>query len=195
MLWSLTGLAGAPAAALPLTYGITPNSTDISFVVDILGVATAEGAFKRFSGSLVLDIDHPELSTVSVRIDSKSAAMGWEPAQSMVTGESYLDGEHFPEIQFSSRTVTLTGKDKVRLEGVLTLRGVSHWESFDAELLDRQQDGERGADLADFAAVGTVHRSDYLMVADRAILDDRVTFTIRTRLLLNGPLFSPVPVP
>jgi len=186
-------MAAKPAAASPLTYRISPASTDIGFAVDLLGLATTEGSFRRFSGHLVLDMEHPEQSSVSVRIDSNSAEMGWEPAESMVVGESYLDGAHFPEIMFSSDRVTLTGKDKVRMEGMLTLRGVSHWESFEAELLDRQWDEEQGADLADFAATGTVRRSDYQMSADQAVLDDRVTFTIRTRLLVrSAPLIPAV---
>jgi polyisoprenoid-binding protein YceI len=186
----LLGTAGLPASAVPLTFGISPGSTDIGFAVDILGVATAAGAFRHFSGSLTLDLDHPEKSAVIVRIDSNSAAMGWEPAASMVAGESYLDVDHYPEIRFASHLVTITGKDRVRMEGMLTLRGVTHWESFEAELVDRRMDPENSADSAEFAAIGSVRRSDYQMDGGQAFLDDRVTFTIRTRLSLN-----PVPAP
>jgi len=190
-LLGLLGLAaGLPAAAVPVTFGISPNSTDIGFAIDILGLTTASGEFRQFSGSLTLDLDHPEISTVSIRIDTNSASMGWEPAEAMVVGESYLDVEHYPEIRFTSHLVTITGKGRVKMEGMLTLRGISHWESFDAELVNRSFDSDRKLDRFEFAAVGTVHRSDYQMEGGQSFLDDRVTFTIKTRLLL-----SPAPTP
>ena len=182
--------AGIPAAAVPVTFGISPTSTDIGFAIDVLGLTTASGEFRDFSGSLTLDMEHPELSKVSIRIDTNSAYMGWEPAESMVAGEGYLDIEHYPEIRFVSNLVTLTGKGRVRMEGMLTLRGISHWETFEAELVDRSFDTERRLDRFVFAAIGTVHRSDYQMDGGRTFLDDRVTFTIRTRLVL-----SPAPTP
>jgi polyisoprenoid-binding protein YceI len=190
LLAFLAMAAGLPAAAMPVTFGISPTSTDIGFAIDVLGLTTASGEFRDFSGSLTLDMEHPELSKVSIRIDTNSAYMGWEPAESMVAGEGYLDIEHYPEIRFVSHLVTMTGKGKVRMEGMLTLRGVSHWETFEAELVDRSFDAERRLDRFVFAAVGTVHRSDYQMDGGRTFLDDRVTFTIRTRLLL-----SPAPTP
>jgi len=188
LLTILLGMMGLPASALPLTFGISPGSTDIGFAVDILGVATAAGAFRQFSGSLTLDLDHPEQCAVTVSIDSGSAAMGWQPAASLLAGESYLDVEHYPEIRFISHQVTITGKDRVRMEGLLTLRGISHWETFDAQLVDRRREAEDSADSAEFAAIGSVRRSDYQMDDGQSLLDDRVTFTIRTRLsLVSAP--------
>jgi len=184
-----------PVLAMPLTYNITPSSTDIGFSVDILGLTTAQGQFRNFTGSLTLDVDHPDLISVSVTLDTGSAFIGWEPAESMVLGEAYLDAEHHPKIEFSSRSAAITGKDKIRMEGLLTLRGVSHWESFDAELIDRHFDQAKGAEIADFAAIGTVHRSDFNMNADRKWLDDRVVFTIHSTLLLGEIKASPAPTP
>jgi polyisoprenoid-binding protein YceI len=186
------GMAGVPAMALPLTYIIAPSSTAISFSVDILGLTTAEGMFRNFTGSLTLDVEHPDLISVSISLDTGSAFMGWEPAESMVLGEAYLDAEHYPKIEFSSQSAVITGKDKIRMEGLLTLRGVSHRESFDAELVDRHFDSAKGAEVADFAAIGSVHRSDYRMEADHSWLDDRVVFTIHSTLLL-APQSVPAP--
>jgi len=187
--------AWQPAAALPLTYGVTPKSTDIGFSVDVLGIATAEGEFHNFSGRLTVDVDDPNNCAVSIRIDTSSASMEWAPAERMVVGESYLDVEHYPEILFASQVVTQMGPHRVRMEGLLTLRGISHWESFDAQLVERHWDAERKQDVAEFAAIGSVHRSDYQMDADHGFLDDRVTFTIHTRVVLNPQTPTPVPIP
>jgi len=181
-----------PARAMPLAYNIGPGSTDIGFTVAVLGLTTCQGEFSKFSGNLTLDLDQPELSEVSVKIDAGSAAMQWSVATQMVLGESYLDAEHFPELEFVSDHVRLLADGKVRMDGTLTLRGVSHAESFVADLSERRWNKDRNAEEADFTATGTVHRSDYNMASDQAMLDDEVTFTIHTRLLVTGPGFSSV---
>ena len=177
---------------MPLAYKINPNSTDIAFTVDVLGLTTCQGEFSKFTGSLTLDLDQPESSEVAVRIDAASASMEWAMATQMILGESYLDAEHFPELQFVSDRVTMLGDGKVRMDGTLTLRGISHAESFVADLSDRHWNKDHNAEEAEFTATGTVHRSDYRMDQDRSMLDDRVTFTIHARLMLTQPSFSSV---
>ncbi len=187
-------LRQAPAWSLPLIYPITPAGTTINFAVDLLGLASAEGEFGRFSGRLTLDLQQPDLSAVEVSIDTSSAVMGWEPADSMVLGESYLDSAHYPEMRFESRTVTPLAPGRVRLGGMLTLRGISHWESFDTALGARRWNAERGAFETDFTAVGAVRRSDYHMAEGQGFMDDSVTFSIRVRLLVDGDGLSPAPL-
>jgi polyisoprenoid-binding protein YceI len=186
------GLAGAPARSMPLAYKIGPGSTDIGFTVDVLGLTTCQGEFSKFTGSLTLDLDEPQSSQVAVRIDANSASMEWALATQMILGESYLDAEHYPELQFISDHAVLLGDGKVRMDGILTLRGVSHPESFVADLSDRHWNKDRDAEEADFTATGTVNRSDYRMDQDQSLLDDRVTFTIHARLLVTPPGFSSV---
>ena len=186
----VAALAFAPAQAMPLNYKVAPNSTDIGFAVDVMGLTTCHGEFSDFSGQLSIDLEQPELSKVAVTIETGSAAMRWAPATRTVLGESYLDAEHFPEVEFVSDHAEMLEDGKVRMDGTLTLRGISHPESFVADLAERHWNKERGAEEADFTATGTVHRSDYHLAADDALLDDQVTFIIHTRLLLTSSGFS-----
>ena len=182
---ALASAVSLPAAASPLTYVISPKSTDIDFAVGILGLTTCEGAFSRFTGSLTIDLERPERSAVSVQVDTHSAAMNWEQSGAMATSESYLDADHFPELRFVSKQVTVLESGKVRLDGDLTLHGVTHSESFEAELAERRWDGDHNGEEAAFAAIGTVKRSDYGMDSDLSVLDDKVTFKIRARVILS----------
>jgi polyisoprenoid-binding protein YceI len=183
-------LAFSPAQAMPLNYVVAPSSTHIGFSVDVLGLTTCHGEFSKFTGELALDLDQPALTKVAVKIDSASAAMQWSAATQMILGSSYLDAEHFPEMEFVSDRAEMLRDGKVRMDGILTLRGISHPASFIADLSERQWNPQRNAEEAEFIASGTVRRSDYHMESDQGMLDDQVTFTIRTRILLNGPSFS-----
>jgi len=175
---------------MPLNYRVAPGSTDIDFAVAVLGLATCHGGFSSFSGDLSIDLDQPELSKVAVTIEAGSAAMQWGPATKTIRSEPYLDAEHFPEMEFVSDHAEMLGDGKVRMDGTLTLRGISHPESFVADLSGRHWNKESQAEEADFTATGTISRSDYRMASDQTLLDDRVTFTIHTRLLLSAPGFS-----
>lgn len=185
-----SSLACAPARAMPLAYKILPGSTDIGFTVDVLGLTSCSGEFSKFSGSLTIDLDQPELSAVEVKIDANSAAMEWSLGTQMILGESYLDALHFPVLQFVSEHVVMLSDGKVKMDGILTLRGISHQESFIADLSGRHWNKEKETEQADFTATGTVRRSDYRMDRDQGLLDDQVTFTIHARLLLTSTGFS-----
>lgn len=175
---------------MPLNYPVAPNSTDIGFSVDVFGLTSCHGEFSKFTGELSIDLDQPELSKVAVQIEANSAAMQWNLATQMVLGESYLDAEHYPEMEFVSDHAEMLGDGKVRMDGKLTLRGISHQESFIADLSERHWNKERNAEEAEFIATGTVHRSDYRMESDQSMLDDQVTFTIHTRVQLTAASFS-----
>lgn len=172
---------------MPLTYRVMPNSTDIGFAVAVLGVTTCHGGFSQFSGELSIDLERPDHSKVAVTIDSGSAAMQWGAGTKLIRGESYLDSEHFPEMEFVSDHAEMLGDGKVRMDGMLTLRGVSHPESFVADLSERHWNKDSEAEEADFTATGTISRSTYQMGSDQTMLDDKVTFVIHTRLLLSSP--------
>ncbi len=184
------GLACSPIHAMPLTYKIAPGSTDIGFTVDVLGLTSCSGEFSKFSGNLTVDLDQPELSAVDVKIDANSAAMEWSLGTQMILGASYLDADHYPVLQFVSDHVAMLSDGKVKMDGILTLRGISHQESFVADLSGRHWNKDKEAEQADFTATGTVKRSDYRMDRDQGLLDDQVTFTIHARLLLTSNGFN-----
>ena len=85
-------LAFAPARAMPLSYHVAPNSTDIVFSVDVLGLTTCHGEFSKFTGQLSIDLEQPELSKVAVQIQSGSAAM--QCACASIKRKSRLCGEN-----------------------------------------------------------------------------------------------------
>ena len=183
------GLLAFPAAADagPLIYRITPLSTDIDFSIGVLGVSTARGAFTQFSGTLALDLDSPENSTVEVDIDTRSADCDWLQMGGLVRSEDFLDVEHFPDMVFRSGRVTSIGANRIRLDGDLTLKGVTHRQSLVAILETRHRNPETAADEAVFAVEGELRRSDYGMTADNGWIAETVSMRIRARLVLPAP--------
>ena len=87
-------------------------------------LGTAKGKFSKFSGTIAVDSDHPEQSSVSLTVDAASIDTG------IVKRDEHLRGELFnvakyPIITFKSRRVKQTGANTGEITGDLTMHGVT----------------------------------------------------------------------
>lgn len=189
-LWTIAILEAVllspPACAQTALYQIKPNSTQIAFEIDILGVAPSSGDFHAFNGKLALDLDHPENSNVVVDVDTSSVDMGWEPADSMVRSDSYLDIEHYSHLKFATRVVRVSDDRHASITGDLTIKGMKKPITLLISLDNRHYDAAIGSDVAEFSVSGHVSRSDFGMDADSLIIGDEVRLNITANIILNS---------
>jgi polyisoprenoid-binding protein YceI len=116
-------MALTPASAGEI-YKFDSAHSRIAFQVHhFLGTAT--GKFQQFSGTIDLDRDHPERSSVSARIDVKSIDTGIGKRDDHLRGAEFFNVSKFPEIIFKSRNVKQTGRQSADIMGDLTMHGVT----------------------------------------------------------------------
>ena len=119
-------LASAMAAgAHPLDYRIDAVHSQVLFSTDHDGYSKPVGRLALARGWLRFDPDDWGGSKVVADIDAASADlgdMGWNRA---VTGRHFLDAAKFPLAHFESTSVTKTGETTGRIDGQLTLHGVT----------------------------------------------------------------------
>src|SRR2546423_3358226 len=115
-----------------------PNSTIAFKVRHLLG--TAKGNFSKFNGSIVVDREHPEKSSVNVRIDVASIDTGIAKRDEHLR-EELFNVARYPEITFKSRRVTHTGTNSADIVGDLTMHGVTREITLNVQLLSN--DGSR----------------------------------------------------
>jgi polyisoprenoid-binding protein YceI len=161
-------LAGSSAAtAAPVTYKIDPNHTHPLVELDhFAGLSTWRGLFKTTSGTITLDREHAT-GTVEAVIDTASIEFGHERLNEIAVrtkiGEwNGLDVENFPTASYHGTLGGFRQGAPTRIEGELTLRGVTRplslrIESFkcipDHPIVKREV---CGAD-----ALGTFNRADF----------------------------------
>lgn len=184
-------MLAVPARAATAVYEIGPYSTVIGFAVDLADVSTIAGAFTRFTGKLTLDLESPQASRVAVTVETQSFDVGWEPAFSMLRSDAYLDVRHWPAMTFVTKTVSPQDNQHVRLEGDLTIRGITRPQILDAVLEQRHWDPGLKAEVANFTVTGVLHRSEFGMVSDSLLVADAVNLNIKARLQLFGTERSP----
>lgn len=116
-------LAGSPAFAGE-TYTFDQARSKIAFEVHHL-LGTAKGEFHRFSGTIDLDRENPERSSVLARIEVASIDTGITKRDDHLRSADFFDVAKFPQITFRSRSVKRTGEQSADVAGDLTMHGRS----------------------------------------------------------------------
>ena len=114
----------APLGASAETYKIDSAHSQIAFNLHQF-VSRVRGEFHRFSGTIEVDRDHPERSSVIARISVGSIDTKIQKRDHHLLSAEFFDAAKFPEITFKSRRVKRTGENSGDIIGDLTMHGVS----------------------------------------------------------------------
>ena len=129
---------GASAQANDI-FKIDPAHSTIGFKVRHM-LGTARGKFSKFSGTIVVDRDHPEQSSVIVTIDAASIDTGIAKRDEHLRGELFNVAQ-YPESTFKSRGVKQTGANAGEISGDLTMHGVIRGIVLNVQLLSTADEG------------------------------------------------------
>jgi polyisoprenoid-binding protein YceI len=126
-------IALGTAAGASETFAIDPARSTIAFKVRHM-LGTAKGKFSKFSGTIVVDREHPEQSSVTVKIAVASIDTGIAKRDEHLRGELF-DVAKYPEITFKSRRVKRTGPSAGEIVGDLTMRGITRPITLNVQLV------------------------------------------------------------
>jgi polyisoprenoid-binding protein YceI len=93
------------------------------------------GKFTRFSGTVDVDPDHPEKSSVVANIDAGSIDTRIAKRDAHLRSAEFFNVAKFPEITFKSRSVKRTGENTGDITGGFTMHGVTKTIVLHAKLL------------------------------------------------------------
>lgn len=117
------------------TFRIDPSHSTIAFAVRHM-LGTAKGKFSKFKGTIVVDRDQPEQSSVAVTIDVASIDSGIAKRDEHLR-EELFNVAKYPEITFKSRRVKQTGANTGEITGDLTMRGVTRAITLNVQLVSK----------------------------------------------------------
>ena len=115
------------------TFKIDAARSTIAFKVRHM-LGTAKGKFSKFSGTIVVDRDHPEQSSVAVTIETASIDTGIAKRDEHLRGELFNVAK-YPEIIFKSRRVKQTGANTGEITGDFTMHGVTRAITLNVQLI------------------------------------------------------------
>ena len=113
-----------PPRALAETYKIDAVHSRIAFSLHQF-VSTVRGDFHHFSGTIEVDREHPERSSVTARISVASLDTQIQKRDQHLLSPEFFDAAKFPEIAFKSRSVKQIGENTGDIIGDFTMHGVT----------------------------------------------------------------------
>ena len=113
-----TSLQAIPSAA----YNVDPAQSNVGFEVRHMGIATVRGRFGRFQGTLDATGEAPVLEGT---VEVASIDTGEEQRDAHLTSPEFFDVQVHPEIRFHSTVNEVTEGGKLRLNGEITIKGIT----------------------------------------------------------------------
>ncbi len=186
----LLGLFGLAAATLLTVAGqsawaaedlkIGGNRGTMEFAIGDSRIFRTTGGFQTWQGNVqVNDADMPK-SAVQVTVDTHSLKMMDRQQADMLKDSDFFDVDRFPQMTFRSEKVERTGAETLKIDGFLTLRGVTRPMTLDVTVSDRKPNAAPGAPYARVRAKGTIKRSDFGMTKYVDLVGDNVEIIIST---------------
>ncbi len=149
------------------TWAIDPAHTTIEFAVKHLMISTVRGRFGDLSGTIQLDDERPEHSSIAVTINVASIDTRQEDRDAHLRSADFFDVEHFPVMQFRSTRIERTG-DAFRVEGDLTIRGVTRPVTLSVTEEGRAKDPWGGSRVG-YSASTRINRRDFGLTWNQAL--------------------------
>lgn len=140
------------------TWVVDPQRSAVTFSIRHLAVRRVPGVFTGLEGQIVTRPDVTE-SSVRASVPVRSMDTGHARRDEGTRAKDPFDAAAHPAITFTSTAVT-PSDDALRVDGALTVRGVTRPVVLAATQLRFERDADGGHELS-FRATGQVDRQDF----------------------------------
>src|SRR5450432_2061504 len=164
------------------TYKIDPVHSSISFKVRHF-FSNVNGSFKKFEGTINVDMEHAEKSSVDTTIQTASVDTANDKRDEHLRSPDFFDATKFPTITFKSKSVKQTGPESGDITGDLTMHGVTKEITLHAKFLGKGK-GMGGHAISGWQVTSDpIKRNDYglswsKVVEGTAVVGEDVAVTI-----------------
>lgn len=141
------------------TFVLDKSHTEVGFIARHLMVSKVRGRFTDFEGTIVV-ADDPSESSVEVIIQAASINTNDENRDKHVRTNDFLSVDEFPALTFRSTKVELSSGGDWKVNGDLTVRGVTRPIVLDVQFEGVIQD-PWGNQRLGFTASGEIDRNDF----------------------------------
>jgi polyisoprenoid-binding protein YceI len=176
-----------PAPAAAARYSIDAAHSHVGFAVRHLMISNVRGEFTALEGVVAYDAEHPEATSVEVKIDVASLNTREEKRDAHLRSADFFDAEHFPHILFSSNAAKVKG-DGLELTGDLTIHGVTREVKLAVADITPESKDPFGNRKVGASAKTKIRRSDFGMQWNAALetggvlVGDEITITLEVEL-------------
>ena len=150
------------------SFSLDSAHSSIGFAVRHMVFAKVRGRFGAFRGTVELDPEQPERSSVEIEIDAASIDTGTADRDHHLRSADFLDVETFPKLTFKSSRIEHVSGERYAVTGALTIHGVEREVSLAADYGGLLKD-PWGNERALFTATGSIDRRDFGLKWNQAL--------------------------
>ncbi len=191
-------LAGCASAVAPLLkphvttetvrlkagdWSLDPAHAALLFHINHLGFSDLVGRFETFDAVLTGDPSDPETLRVSATIDVASLDMANDAFAEELKSPDWFDAATYSQASFRTLSVIPETATTARIDGELTLHGITRPITLQAMFNGTGYDAIRGSDVAGFSATTTINRSDFGVSKYSGLITDDIRIEIQAEFL------------
>ena len=149
------------ASAEPVKYQLESNHAFVVWSASHFGFSDQMGKFPEITGEIIFDEKKMSESSVDVTIKIDSLVTGSEKFDAHLKSADFFDVKKFPTAKFVSKKVTATGKNKAKVEGELTLHGVTKTVILEVKINKKGTSLVTQKETVGFSATAQIKRSEF----------------------------------
>lgn len=163
--------------------------SEIQFKVKHMMVSTVTGSFKEFEGGVTQVEDTLHNAKVNFIAKAASITTNNEQRDGHLQSADFFETENNPNVTFDGTLIKVTGaaEESYKLQGNLTMRGVTKNVEFDAEYFGQAKD-PYGNTKAGFEVTGEVNRKDFGLNWNTALEAGGVLVSEKVKIHINAQL-------
>lgn len=172
------------------TWAIDSAHSNVEFSVKHMMISTVKGQFSELEGTINLDADRPENSSVNARIDTSSITTFNQQRDEHLRTNDFFNAEQWPDITFQSSKVERVSDERSKVYGDLTIRDVTQPVVLDTEFEGQILDAF-GKQRSAFTATTEINRKDFginwnsAIEAGGVVVGDKVKITLHIAATLQ----------
>jgi polyisoprenoid-binding protein YceI len=163
------------------TYNIDPSHSNVGFEVRHMGIATVRGKFQKFAGTVEVN---GATASLSGTVDVTSLNTDEENRDGHLRSPEFFDVERYPQIAFHSTGADVTGDGMLRLNGEITIKGVTEG----LELIGTAGEGGTdpyGHDRIGFEVEGKIDRRDFDLKWNQTLPNGNLLVANEVKLVIS----------
>lgn len=170
------------------TFKIDPAHSEIHFKVKHLMITNVTGSFGTYDATLESDKEDFSDAKVSFEADIASISTGNEQRDGHLKGEDFFAADQHPKLSFTSTSLQKLGDEDYKLNGDLTVRGVTKPVTLNVTYNGTVVD-PYGQTKAGFEITGKINRKDFglnwsaVTEAGGLVVSDEVKLVLNVQMI------------
>lgn len=122
------------------TFEVNTQHSFVNFEVDYMKISVVKGAFEDFKGVFEFDAESNQISDLEFSIKVKSINTRDSKRDAHLHRKDFFHVSEYPEMKFVGKKVHYQSGKPVKIDGLLTMRGVTKEQSFNLDWKGVHQD-------------------------------------------------------